>query len=60
MKNIFYVVSRVPSAYSDAPDLWYCYLSGFPYVPVFGSIGDKETAKRVCKERNLDGKVRYA
>lgn len=50
----YYIVSRL----SDG-DGWYCHLKRFPYVPVFGSIGEKATAVRVCRMMNLDGKVRY-
>ena len=31
---------------------WYCHKEGFPYIPVFGSIGDKAKAQKVCKEMN--------
>ena len=31
---------------------WYCHMRGFPYIPVFGSIGDKKKAKEYCKMMN--------
>lgn len=31
---------------------WYCHMEGYPYIPVFGSIGDKKKALAVMKERN--------
>lgn len=31
----------------------------FFYVPVFGSIGDKQKAMAACRMMNVDGKVRY-
>lgn len=29
---------------------WYCHQIGFPYVPVFGSFGDKKKALHVAAE----------
>lgn len=29
---------------------WYCHQVGFPYVPVFGSFGDKKKALHVAAE----------
>lgn len=40
-------------------DIYYCHKRGYDYIPVFGSIGDKEKAKDICKLMNHDGKVRY-
>lgn len=51
----YYVVSRNPGT----TDEWYCHLNRYPYMPVFGSIGSKEQAIKACRERNLDGRVRY-
>lgn len=31
---------------------WYCHKRGYPYIPVFGSLGDKEKAQRVCRLMN--------
>ena len=31
---------------------YYCHMRGYPNIPVFGSIGDKRKANRVCKEYN--------
>ena len=31
---------------------WYCHMRGYPYIPVFGSIGDKKKAQRVCDMMN--------
>lgn len=45
-----YIVSKTID--SDGKECWYCHLKGFPYVPVFGSIGDKVKANRVCKMMN--------
>ena len=42
-----YVVSHEPKS-GD----WYCHMRGYPYVPVFGSIGDKRKAKKICDMYN--------
>ena len=48
-----YVVSR------DKSGAWYCHMRGYPYVPVFGSIGDKKKADNICKTMNESvGKAR--
>ena len=31
---------------------WYCHKKGYPNIPVFGSIGDKRKATKVCKMMN--------
>lgn len=31
---------------------WYCHKRGYAYVLVFGSIGDKRKAQRVCDTMN--------
>ena len=31
---------------------YYCHRKGFPYVPVFGSIGSYQKAKSVCDTYN--------
>ena len=28
--------------------VWYCHHRNYPYIPVFGSIGEKEKAQKVC------------
>lgn len=42
-----YKVSQTKTA-----GLWYCHMEGFPYIPVFGSIGSKKKAMLVCKQKN--------
>lgn len=58
-----YVVDKVPSEYlKNAPagtEYWYCHKKGFPYIPVWGSIGTKKEAEAVCRQYNLDGKAHY-
>lgn len=64
----YYLVETIPAdvkveCLNPAPDpgpVWYCHRKGFPYCPVFGSIGTKKQAEAVCRTRNPDGKVRYA
>lgn len=34
---------------------WYCHMKGFPYCPVFGSIGSYQKAKAVCDQYNMKG-----
>lgn len=59
-----YVVEKVPPEYmKGCPaglELWYCHKEGYSYIPVWGSIGTKKEAEKVCREYNLSGKVRYA
>ena len=31
---------------------WYCHGRGYPKIPVFGSIGNKEKASAVCRIMN--------
>lgn len=31
---------------------WYCHKRGWPNIPVFGSVGDKEKAAETCRIRN--------
>ena len=31
---------------------WYCHHRRFPNIPVFGSIGDKQKANKICKDMN--------
>ena len=42
-----YVISQEPKS-----GAWYCHMRGYPYVPVFGSIGDKKKAKKICDMYN--------
>ena len=45
-----YVVSQT---YDDeGKEVFYCHMKGYSYIPVFGSIGDKSKANRVCKTMN--------
>lgn len=37
-----YVISQ-----DQKSGLWYCHMRGYPYIPVFGSIGDKSKATKV-------------
>lgn len=36
----------------DKSGNWYCCKRGFAYIPVFGSIGDKRKAQKVCDMMN--------
>lgn len=57
-----YIVSEVPADKTPGGcpvRLYYCHAEGFPDIPVFGSIGSKEDAARVCRMYNLDGKAHY-
>lgn len=42
-----YVVSK-----DDKTGTWYAHMRGYPYVPVFGSIGTKAHATVVARLRN--------
>ena len=42
-----YVIS-----YDTKGGFWYCHMVGYPYIPVFGSIGDKRKAQGVCNMMN--------
>lgn len=46
MKDKPYVISK------DKQGFWYCHMRGYSYIPVFGSIGDKKKAQRVCDMYN--------
>lgn len=41
-----YVISRTKEG------AWYCHMRGYAYIPVFGSIGDKEKARKICRIMN--------
>lgn len=66
MDKPYYVIERVPSKYADPQtahdgvEQWYCHMKGYPYIPIWGSIGTKAKAAAVCRTRNLDGKVHYS
>lgn len=52
-----YVVSPVPyNKMTDYPkdgkQLYYVHMEGYPHIPVFGSFGTKEKAKKICKMYN--------
>lgn len=50
-----YVVSPVPyNKMTDYPKekLYYVHMEGYPHIPVFGSFGTKEKAKKICKMYN--------
>ena len=49
-----YVVSEVPSNMisGNKEPVYYCHARNTPNVPVFGSIGDKAKANKVCKMMN--------
>ena len=57
-----YVVNEVPSdkiPVGCQEKLYYCHAEGWPSIPVFGSIGSKAKAAKVCRLYNLDGKAYY-
>ena len=43
---------KKPYVVSEKNGAYYCHKRGFPYIPVFGSIGDKHKADKVCKIMN--------
>ena len=47
-KPLPYTVSEV----KDAKGVFYCHHRNTPQIPVFGSIGDKAKANKVCREYN--------
>lgn len=40
-----YTISREGNEY-------WCHMEGYPYIPVFGSVGTKKKAQKVMRERN--------
>ena len=46
-RQLPYVIS-----YDAKGDFWYCHMRGYAYVPVFGSIGEKNKAQKVCDMMN--------
>ncbi len=58
-----YIVEKVPLnrlAGGTQGPVWYCHLAGFSYVPVFGSIGERERAVEMCRCMNPDGRVYFS
>lgn len=56
-----YIVEEIPYKYRTAEtpkDTYYCHMVGYPHIPVFGSIGDKQKAMSVCKIMNRKGNAR--
>lgn len=49
MKEKPYVVSEKTEGGNR---FFYCHQRGYPYIPVFGSIGDKKRANKVCHMMN--------
>ena len=47
MEKKRYVVSQ-----DKKSGAWYCHLQGYQYIPVFGSVGDKDKARKVCDMMN--------
>ena len=47
MRGKPYVIS-----YDSSGGFWYCHKRGFPYIPVFGSIGSKSKATKICRIMN--------
>lgn len=49
-----YVIEEVPYKYlgTGTPSAWYCHHRDMPNCPVFGSIGDREKAAEICRQRN--------
>ena len=52
-----YIVSEVPTvgpyANRNSEKTYYCHMAGHPDIPVFGSIGDRKKAKKVCDMMNM-------
>ena len=46
-KQMPYIISQEPKS-----GQWYCHMRGYDYIPVFGSIGDKKKAKKICDMYN--------
>ena len=46
MKSKPYVIAK------DKSGAYYCHRKGYPYIPVFGSIGDKKKAQEICRLMN--------
>ena len=52
-----YIVSEVPynnitNYPKNGEKLYYVHMEGYPHIPVFGSFGSKEKAKRICRIYN--------
>ena len=56
-----YVVDIVPQKHltseSKGETVYYVHMDGFPNIPVFGSIGTKAKANKICRQYNADGKL---
>ena len=59
-----YVVDIVPQKHltpeSKGETVYYVHMDGFPDVPVFGSIGNKAKANKICRQYNPDGSLHKA
>ena len=59
-----YVVDIVPPKYltseAKGETVYYVHMDGFPNIPVFGSIGCKSKANKICRQYNADGSVHVA
>ena len=42
---------------SKGETVYYVHMDGFPNIPVFGSIGTKAKANKICRQYNADGKL---
>lgn len=52
MRSLLMREIKKPYVVSEKNGAYYCHKRGFPYIPVFGSIGDKRKADKVCKIMN--------
>ena len=43
---------KAPYVVSKKDDFYYCHMRGYDYVPVFGSVGDRSKANKVCRMMN--------
>lgn len=50
MREKPYIVSKDRDM--TGKEFYYCHMRNFPNVPVFGSIGNKSLANKICKEMN--------
>lgn len=51
-----YIVSEVPSnkISGNKESVYYVHNRNYPDIPVFGSIGDKAKANKICKMMNAN------
>lgn len=50
-----YIVDVVPDRFMKGrhdEKVYYCHKRGYPYIPVFGNIGDRKKAQEICKSMN--------